>query len=134
MQGLYSGFGIGDDPKKPSKRAVQEAEAFAKNFAMRKIPMIGSNAHTGGLVPQFIDSATGQQYMPDQLRLPPNTITDIRKVPSYVRAEDIVVGNDNIPYFEDQSTGDMTPIHPDILRSSRFNPNRGQYDKSVAKK
>lgn len=127
-------LGGGDNyPRKPSPKQLQAANQFAKDFATRKGLMIGANAHVGGQLPRFIDSATGQEFMNGGQQFPFNTIRDIRQIPSYVRPEDIVTGKDNLQYFEDQQTGDFIPIHPDIMRSPRFNPNRGQHDKSIAK-
>lgn len=125
----------GDDPKKPTKQQLAAANQFAKDFAMRKgMTAIGANAHVGDSLPPTVDAA-GNVLQPQMgLKLPHNTIMDIRQVPSYVTADSISMGQDNIPYFQDQSTGDFVPIHPDILRSSRFNPHRGQTDKSIAKK
>jgi len=106
---------------------------FAKDFATRKGLVIGQDAHVGSTGAPFIDAATGLPTVAGQAKLPPNTITDIRNVPSYVK--ELQMGDDNIPYFKDQTTGDIQFVHPDIARSSRFNPNRGKaVDMLIAKR
>lgn len=118
---------MSDDPKKPTKQELAKANDFAKQFAMRKKLITGEDTNVGNSIPPFIDSSTGLDItgQPSQSTLPYNTITDIRKIPYYVTADDIKY-DDNVPYYIDQQSGDQQPIHPDIARSSRFNPNRGQ--------
>lgn len=115
----------GDDPKKPSPYEIMAANRFAKDFARRKGLVIAQDAHVGNAVPKFIDATTGKEATVNA-KLPPNTVTDIRQLPSYVKADNLVKGQDGLSYFENQVTGDMTPIHPDIVRSKRLNPNRGK--------
>lgn len=116
----------GDEPKKLSPQDIASQTAFAKNFALRKNLLIGQNAYVGSEGAPFVD-ASGKDItgVPSQSKLPYNTITDIRKIPAYVAASDIKY-DDVVPYYIDQQTGDAQPIHPDIARSSRFNPNRGK--------
>ncbi len=123
-----------DDEKKLSPQELAKQNQFAKTFAMRKIPAIGENAHVGPTGAPFIDAATGLPAAPAQTKLPPNTIMDIRNVPSYVK-ELSIDENNNVPYYKDASTGDIQYVHPDIFHSSRFNPNRGKSaDMLIAKR
>ena len=123
----------GEPTPKPTLQELAQANQFAKDFATRKGLVIGQDAHVGNALPKFIDAATGQPVVQGQTKLPPNTIMDIRNVPSYVK--ELQMGDDNIPYFKDQSTGDIQFVHPDIARSSRFNPNRGKaVDMLIAKR
>ncbi len=116
---------VGDDPKKPTPAQLAAANEFARNFTARQGLAIANMAHVGNQVPQFRDVA-GNNVTGAQQQLPPNLITDIRQIPSYVTPDNIILGKDGLHYYEDQQTGDMRPIHPDILRSPRFNPNRGK--------
>lgn len=109
----------GDDPKKPTPKEIEAANQFAKQFTARKGLMIAGDAHVGSQVPKF----TGAVGLGG---LPPNTVTDIRMIPSYVTDKDIFVTKEGVHGYTDQQTGDFKPIHPDIVRSSRFNPNRGK--------
>ena len=113
-----------EDGKKPSAKKLEEANQFAKRFALRNNLIFGENAHVGNQIPKFVDES-GMDVTNMQSKLPSNIITDIRRIPSYVTADNLIKGKDGMTYFEDQTTGDMLPIHPDILRSPRFNPNRG---------
>ncbi len=82
----------------------------------------------------FIDAVTGLPTTDTQAKLPPNTIMDIRHIPSYVKELSIDESN-NVPYYKDESNGDIQYVHPDIFRSSRFNPNRGKSaDMLIAKR
>lgn len=134
---LGSMFGLGDEEvvpnpkKKLSQVELAKQNALARSFAMRKIPMIGESAHVGEYGAPFIDAQTGMDItgMPDRTQMPANLITDPRMIPSYITDKDIMMNNEtNVPYYIDQETGDMQPIHPDILSLRRFNPNRGMYD------
>lgn len=119
---------------KPTPQQLAAANQFAKDFAKRQNLIIGENAHVGNSIPKFIDAATGQPVV-GQSQFPSNTITDIRQIPSYVTADNIIKGKDGLSYFEDQQKGDLIPIHPDILRSPRFNPMRGKVtDMLIAKR
>lgn len=122
-----------EDPSKPTPQQLQAANQFAKTWALRNNLISGENTHVGGAIPPFVDSRTGQDIT-GVTALPAGTITDIRQIPSYVTADNIIQGKDGFHYFEDQN-GDMKPIHPDILRTPRFNPNRGKsLEMLIAKK
>jgi hypothetical protein len=121
---------MNDDPKKkPTKEELAKANSFARQFALRKNLITGENTNVGNAIPPFIDAQTGVDLTgkPNTSQLPPNTITDIRMLPNYVTSNDLITGKDGLSYFQNQD-GDMIPIHPDIVRSSRLNPNRGQTD------
>ncbi len=115
----------GDDPKKPTAAQLEAANKFAQQFTAKQGLGIASMAHVGNQIPAFVNSA-GQDITGVPAKLPSNLVSDIRQIPSYVTPDNIILGKDGLHYFEDQSTGDMKPIHPDILRSPRFNPNRGK--------
>ncbi len=115
----------GDDPKKPSPLELMAQNRFAKDFAARKGLVIAQDAHVGANGAPFVDPS-GKPVVTQPTKLPYNTVTDIRNLPSYVNADNVIQGKDGLSYFENQVTGDMTPIHPDILRTKRFNPNRGK--------
>jgi hypothetical protein len=121
-----------DDKLSPEELAKQNA--FARDFAKRQNLITGENTHVGSSGAKFIDAATGLP-MTGQPQYPSNIVMDISKVPSYVTADNIIKGKDGLSYFEDQTTGNMMPLHPDILRSPRFNPNRGKStDMLIAKR
>lgn len=119
-----------EDPKKPTPEELAKANAIVKEIARRKQMPNWENANVGGRIPNIVDekgNILGNILQsPEQPPLPFGTITDIRKIPDYVTVDNLVKGKDGFTYFEDQN-GDMRPIHPDILRSARFNPNRGLY-------
>ena len=125
----------GEDPKAPTPQQLAAANQFAKTFALRKGLISGESTHVGGAIPRFIDSATGQDITGVKPPIfPTGTIMDIRQVPTYVK--DLQFDDkSNLPYFVNQETGDIQYVHPDIARSSRFNPNRGKSaDQLIAKR
>ena len=118
---------ISEDPvDKPSPKQIQAANQFAKAFAIRKGLGIGEEAHVGNQLPPFVDAATGQNITNvPQPSFPHGTIMDIRQVPSYVKDLQFDTKS-NLPYYVNQESGDIQYVHPDIARSTRFNPNRGK--------
>lgn len=131
-----------NDPKpKPkvyqSQSEIDADNAESKRFSVTHHLLPGNDANIGDkkvgdpVVP-YIDLKTGKDItgQPPETQLPPNTITDIRKVPYYVMPQDIKYDKP-VPYYIDQQSGDEQPIHPDIARSTRFVPTRGKYDQSI---
>lgn len=118
----------GEDPKKPTREQVRSANQFAKAFALRKRLISGEDTHTGGQVPKFYD-IRGNQLPARQL--PPGTITNISLVPYYVKELDWDEST-NTPYYIDEKTGNLQYVHPDIFRSTRFNPGSGMSLRDVA--
>lgn len=118
-----------EDPKKPTPEMLAKANSIVREIARRKQMVNWENTNVGNKIPNIVDeqgNVLGNilQESP-QPKLPFGTITSLSQIPSHVTADNLVTGQDGLKYFEDNN-GDMRPIHPDLLRTPRFNPNRGQ--------
>jgi hypothetical protein len=112
----------------PTPQEIEAQNKRAREFAVRKGLIIGNDAHVGKEGAKYIDASTGKELVGGNSSLPYGTITDIRQIPLDVTDKDISYDEKNMPYYVDKTSGDFKYIHPDIARSSRFNPSRGKYD------
>lgn len=119
-----------DDPKKSklSKKDLDAANMFAKQFAISHGLMSGENANVGGVIPPFVDengrNITGMPAQTPNVKLQTFVPPDI---------DELKEDNTGYPYFDDPQSGDPVHVPQNYRHLSRFNKNRGQYDKSIAK-
>ena len=111
---------LGDDD--PKKKALAEANAKVKEFAVRRGLIIGNDAHVDS-IPKYIDAKTGKDITGVTTNLPQSQITPY--VPPYVKSLEWDA-KANMPYFIDEKTGDQRYVPKDYFYLPRFNPNRGQ--------
>lgn len=98
------------DPKPGSAPApdpikLAQANAEAKRFAVSRGLISGENTHTGGVIPQYIDAATGKPYVPT----PAKKLA--MSLPSGMRMEDIK-SDGNAYWYEDPYTNDIVDVNP----------------------
>lgn len=123
---------IGDPKPKLSLRDYQRQTAYARDFALRRGLVSGQNTIIPETGAPFIDANTGKEipFGQQTQKYSPNTIIDIKKVPYYVKTLEYD-GKNNTWFYEDEKTGDYTPVSHEIAYSSRFQPNRGKANQSI---
>lgn len=121
---------VNEDPK-PTAKQLQDANMFAKQFAMNRHLFNAQEMHVGDTLPKFVDSLTGKEVSKDYTPIPSQRILNI--VPDYVKELQWDAKN-NLPYFIDDHTGDIQYVKKDWFYTDRFNPNRGKNIEDITKK
>jgi hypothetical protein len=110
--------GLGGDAKakKPTPKEIEQANIFAKNFALRKGLISGENTHTGGVIPPFVDPA-GRSLPPPQTVAPVGMLSN--KVPAEIKNLEWD-SKANLPYYIDPASGDAKYVDKSLFYSPRF--------------
>jgi hypothetical protein len=102
-------------------RTIEAANAYAKDFALRRNLVSGENTYVGNQLPVYRD--VYGNILPDN----PTPVSPVL-ASSYVPAgiDSLEWSTDtNLPYYSDPQTGDMKFVQESLFYSPRFNKNRG---------
>ena len=101
---------------KASSTDLAAANKFAKDFALRKALVSGEDTHVGGVIPKFIEGATGRE-------LPAGGIAPVGMLSNKVPAEIKSLEWDakaNLPYYIDPKSGDSKYVAKELFYLPRF--------------